>query len=231
MSDQSKKHPLQDYSETEKVAYLSLLASICYVDRDFSEEERKQLDLILDELNISDEGRGKIYSSTFTLRDEDKDGNILTINELKSTDLKFTLISDLCLMAVSDSNFSDDEYNYIINLAEKFEINKEQVDAIKSVQENLYKIKDIPSNSEKAKQIIKETTSKLAGAGVPIAAIAASGTVFGLSGAGITSGLAALGALVGGGMVAGVVVVIPALAFGATYGVKKLLDVVWKDKK
>ena len=45
----------------------------------------------------------------------------------------------------------------------------------------------------------------------------------------MTSGLYALGVLVGGGMLAGAVIVVPALALGTAYGVKKLLDVVWKS--
>ena len=47
----------------------------------------------------------------------------------------------------------------------------------------------------------------------------------------MTSGLAALGALVGGGMLAGAVIVVPAIAAGSAYGVKKLFDVVWKNKE
>jgi hypothetical protein len=47
----------------------------------------------------------------------------------------------------------------------------------------------------------------------------------------MTSGLAALGAFVGGGMLAGAVMVVPAIAVGSIYGVKKLFDVVWKDKE
>jgi len=81
------------------------------------------------------------------------------------------------------------------------------------------------------KQVIKDGAANLAGVGVPIVAIAASGSVFGLGAAGITSGLAALGALVGGGMLLGAVIVVPAIALGAAYGVKKLFDIVWKNKK
>jgi hypothetical protein len=134
------------------------------------------------------------------------------------------------LFAFADSIFSDEEYQYILGIGELLNITREQIDAIKSVQENVAKIKDIPPNSEKFKRIIKNSASKLAGAGVPIGAIAATGSVTGLSAAGITSGLAALGAIVGGGMIAGVVIVVPALVAGSTFGVKKLLDTVWKDK-
>ena len=111
------------------------------------------------------------------------------------------------------------------------DITQEQVDAIKSIQEELDRIKDVPSNSERFKRVIKDGAANLAGVGVPIGAIAASGSVFGLSAAGMTSGLAALGALVGGGMLAGAVIVVPAIAVGTAYGVKKLFDVAWRDKE
>jgi hypothetical protein len=55
--------------------------------------------------------------------------------------------------------------------------------------------------------------------------IAVAGSVFGLSGAGITSGLAAIGALVGGGMSAGIAITVaaPAVATMAVgYGTYKL---------
>lgn len=231
MSEGFKKHPLEDYSENEQVAYLSILSSICYVDKEFSDKEKRQLDVLLENLNISYEGKGKIYSAIFSLQNEDKLSNLELIQDLNSTELKYTLISDLCLFAFSDLSFSDEEYQYILEIGELLNITQEQIYAIKSVQENVAKIKDIPSNSEKFKRIIKDSASKLAGAGVPIGAIAASGSVTGLSAAGITSGLAALGAIVGGGMIAGAVIVVPAMAAGSAFGVKKLLDIVWKDNE
>ncbi|MCP4402716.1 MAG: hypothetical protein GY801_36120 [bacterium] len=225
-----QKHPLQQYTEPEQIAYLSLLAALCYVDKDFSDHEKHQLDALLEQLNISDEGKAKIYSSVFNLQHAEKLSYLATIQALEHTELKYTLISDLCLFAFADSHFSENEYQYIIDIGDILGITREQVDAIKSVQEELFRIKDIPSNSEKVKRILKESTSKLVGVGVPAGAIAVSGSVFGLSAAGITSGLAALGALVGGGMIAGAVVVVPAIAAGSVYGVKKLLDAMWKDK-
>ena len=231
MPEEQKKHPLEEYSENEKIAYLSILSAICYVDKEFGDKEKRQLDVLLTQLKISDVGKAKIYSSVFNLQHEDKMGNLETIQNLGNTELKYTLISDLCLFSLFDSKFTDEEYQYILGIGEVLGITQEQVDAIKSIQENLDKIKDIPPNSEKYKRLIKDSAAKLAGVGVPVAAIAASGSVFGLSAAGLTSGLAALGAFVGGGMLLGTVIVVPAIALGAAYGVKKLLDVVWKDNK
>ena len=231
MPEEQKKHPLEEYSENEQIAYLSVLSAVCYVDKEFGDMEKRQLDVLLAQLKISDVGKAKIYSSVFNLQREDKLANLEAIQILGNTELKYTLISDLCLFSLVDSKFSDDEYQYILGIGEVLGITQEQVDAIKSIQESLYKIKDIPPNSEKFKHLIKDSAAKLAGVGVPVAAIAASGSMFGLSAAGITSGLAALGGLVGGGMLLGAVVVVPAIALGAAFGVKKLFDVVWKDKK
>jgi len=229
MPEEQKKHPLEEYSENEQIAYLSILSAVCYVDKEFGDKEKRQLDVLLAQLKISDVGKAKIYSSVFNLQIEDKLANLETIQILGNTELKYTLISDLCLFSLVDSKFTDEEYQYILGIGEILGITQEQVDAIRSIQGNLDSIKDIPSNSERFRQVIKESVATLAGVGIPIGAIAASGSVFGLSAAGISSGLAFLGA--GFGMLAGAVVVIPAIAIGAAYGIKKLFDVVWKDNK
>ena len=232
MPEEQKKHPLEAYSENEQIAYLSILSAVCYVDKEFGDKEKRQLDILLAQLKISDEGKAKIYSSVFSLQQENKLTHLEAIQNLGNSELKYTLISDLCLFSLVDSKFTDEEYQYIIGIGEALGITQEQVDAIKSVQENLDKIKDIPSNSERFKQVIRDSAAGLAAVGVPTAAIAVSGTVLGLSATGITSGLAALGLLVGGGMLAGAVIVVPAIAIGTAYGVKKLFDLVWKkDKK
>lgn len=227
MQEEQKKHLLEEYSESEQVAYLSILSAVCYVDKEFGDKEKHQLDVLLAQLKISDVGKAKIYSSVFSLQHEDKLANLEAIQNLGDTELKYTLISDLCLFSLVDSKFSNEEYQYILGIGELLGITREQVDAIKSIQENLDRIKDIPSNSEKFRRVIKESAATLAGVGVPIGAIAASGSVFGLSAAGISSGLAFLGA--GFGMLAGAVVVVPAIAIGTAYGVKKLFDIVWKN--
>lgn len=231
MPQEQKKHPLEEYSEKEQIAYLSILSAVCYVDKEFGDNEKRQLDGLLAQLKISDAGKAKIYSSVFSLQHEEKLADLEAIQNLGNTELKYTLISDLCLFSLVDSKFTDKEYQYILGIGEVLGITQEQVDAIKSMQENLDTIKDVPSNSERFKQVIKDSAANLAAVGVPIGAIAASGSVFGLSAAGITSGLAALGALVGGGMLVGAVVVVPAIALGAAYGVKKLFDIAWKTDK
>lgn len=224
---QEKKHPLQErYTEREKVAYLSLLSSIIYVDQNFSEQEKNHLEDYFKLFNISDEDKRKIYAAVFNLNQEHKLEYLKIIQNLKDSELKYTLISDLCLFALADSNFDESEYLYIVDIGKNLGVTKEQIQAIRELQENL---KKLPSESRCTKELIKECSSKLAAVGVPIGAVAISGSVFGLSAAGITSGLAALGALVGGGMLAGTVLVVPAIAVGSAYAVKKFFDIIWGD--
>ncbi len=231
MENNNQEHPLLKYNKDEKNAYLCLLSALTYVDKDFNENEKQALDKIIDNLQIDDESKSKIFSFVYSPNNVEKSEFIEIVNKLKNSELKYTLISDLCLLAFSDDKFSEEEYNYILELAGHLDITKEQVDTIKTVQENLLKIKDLPPNSERAKKIITESAAQLSGAGVSIAAIAITGTTFGLSGAGIASGLAALGAIVGGGMLAGAVIVVPAIVIGTAYGVKKLINYIWKTKK
>ncbi|MGQ9873157.1 hypothetical protein [Leptodesmis sp.] len=81
----------------------------------------------------------------------------------------------------------------------------------------------LPSDEREARGVGRTMTAvgAFTGTAGAVGAIAASGSVAGLSGAGITSGLAAVGGVVGGGMAAGVLVTaaVPAAAAAAVgYG-------------
>ena len=62
MSEEQKKHPLEEYPENEQIAYLSILSAVCYVDKEFTDKEKRQLEILLKQLKISDAGKSKIYS-------------------------------------------------------------------------------------------------------------------------------------------------------------------------
>ncbi|MCP9826986.1 TerB family tellurite resistance protein [Synechococcus sp. L2F] len=222
-------HPILSYPEEARIAYVSLLGELCYVDRQFDEQERKQLEQQMNALDISDQGKARVYAAVYDLRDSHREAIIAGIKALSESDLRFTLITDLFIIALANNYISVEEQDYVFEIGRKLGVEDEQIKAIKQVQFGLWQLRNTPSDSESFKKLIKESAASLAGAGVPIAAVAASGSVFGLSAAGITSGLAALGALVGGGMLAGTVLVVPAIAVGSVWGVKKLVDLVTKS--
>lgn len=228
MTEQAS-HPILNYPEEARIAYVSLLGELCYVDRQFDEQERKLLDEQMNALEISDQGKARVYAAVYDLRDSHREAIIAGINALADSDLRFTLIADLFIMALANNYISVEEQNYVFQIGRELGVEDEQIEAVKQVQFGLWQLRNTPSDSDSFKKLIKESAARLAGAGVPIAAVAASGSVFGLSAAGITSGLAALGALVGGGMLAGTVLVVPAIAAGSVWGVKKLVDLVIKS--
>jgi uncharacterized tellurite resistance protein B-like protein len=228
MTEQAS-HPILNYPEEARIAYVSLLGELCYVDCQFDEQERKLLDEQMNALEISDQGKARVYAAVYDLRDSHREAIIAGVNALADSDLRFTLIADLFIMALANNYISVEEQNYVFEIGRKLGVEDEQIKAIKQVQFGLWQLRNTPSDSDSFKKLIKESAARLAGAGVPIAAVAASGSVFGLSAAGITSGLAALGALVGGGMLAGTVLVVPAIAAGSVWGVKKLVDLVIKS--
>lgn len=219
-------HPLLAYPETERVAYMSIIAALSHVDSKLDEQERKHLDEQIKVFEISGENKAKVYSAVFHFKKDHRSDILETLNALDDSDLRFTLIADLFLMALSNGYISVEESEYIEAIGSKLGITKDQVMVVKDVEFHLWQKRSTPTNSEAFKSMLKECTANLAAAGVPIAAIAGSGSVFGLSAAGMTSGLAALGGIVGGGMLAGTVLVVPAIAASSAWGVKKLVDLV-----
>ena len=71
-----------------------------------------------------------------------------------------------------------EELEYVQEIGSQLGITKDQVMAIKDVQFHLWQLKSTPSDSDAFKAMLKECASNLAAAGVPIAAIAGSGSVF-----------------------------------------------------
>ena len=229
MTDQVN-HPLLGYSEAERVAYLSIIAALSNVDSKFDEQERKHLDEQLKAFEISDEGKAKVYAAVFHFKEEHRSEVLALLHALDDSDLRFTLIADLFLFALSNGYISVEEVEYVQTIGSQLGITEDQVMAIRDVQFHLWQLRSTPSSSNAFKAMVKECAANLAAVGIPMAAIAGSGSMFGLSAAGISSGLAALGGLVGGGMLAGSVLVVPAIAVGSAWGVKKLVDLVI-DKK
>jgi len=81
------------------------------------------------------------------------------------------------------------------------------------------------AEKEKISNAIGTVGGGVLGVGVSLGAVSALGTVAGFSAAGMTSGLAALGAVVGGGMAAGIGVAaeVPLAIAGVGYGTVKLI--------
>lgn len=144
-------------------------------------------------------------------------------------ELRISIIKDIINMFWSKMS-NDKEINewkkssYIVNIAKEFGVKDSQVEYI---VESIKKNKDIIANRQDdihIKKNMQELAAKAGAVGVPLAAVYLSGSVIGVSAAGMTSGLAALG--MGGvlgfsSMFTGIGVAV-LLGVGAYKGVKKV---------
>lgn len=203
---------LSDDGEVDASEYSEIYGLM--VRNDFSSEERVAI-------------RGYVDGSNSVQSDEE------LINELKGnvskgsfSTLAQSLIKDIIYLNYKKGKELESwsKNKYIINLANSLNVLDSQIEVMVQAIKNDEDILSERKSDTEIEKSMKELLAKAGAVGLPIAAIYFSGSVVGLSAAGITSGLATLG--MGGilgfsGMVTGIGVVVLA-GVGAYKGVKKI---------
>lgn len=130
--------------------------------------------------------------------------------------------------AWADSVLDPQESKALELVQVELNISNEQRQAIDNFVQKMREIRARGLDDNQAADTIKTATAGLSAVGVPIAAVYLSGSVIGLSAAGITSGLAAIG--LGFGMVPGIGIAV-LVGAGIFMGVSQLLDVGGQQEK
>ena len=114
---------LKDYSDEEKGAYLGAIASIATADRTASEEELEYISQLAESADISEEQKQAVIRAATELSGEE-----LTrcLDILKTSDLRFSLITDLMNFGQSDEEYSEMEKKNVEKIASYLKINHEQ---------------------------------------------------------------------------------------------------------
>ena len=116
---------LDGYSDLEKGAYLGAIASLATADRSASEEEMNYIDALNESAGLSAEQSDLIrYAAQTEITDDDLER---CLDVLKSSDLRFSLVSDLVSFAEADQSYSEDEKHYIEKVAAYLDVNQEQL--------------------------------------------------------------------------------------------------------
>ncbi len=118
---------LKDFNDEEKGAYISAIASLATADRTASEEEHEFLNAIAASAELSGQQVEKINAAA-----DDTSGKELTgsLDVLKNSELRFSLLTDLVAFAESDQNYSAEEKANIEKMAAYLNITQEQVNVI-----------------------------------------------------------------------------------------------------
>ena len=214
------KHPATKLPLAERVDYLTVVAAMVTADGEVSDSELGKLRQYCKDLDLGPAEIGQVMTDA-------EQPNQVQIREitsrLKSSELRFTLMTDLLFMAFADGKFVEAEEREVAALADALVITGEQLTAIKKYVQTVLKAQRTAGGTDHQWQKLGgDVAASLASAGVPIAAVAVSGSVFGLSAAGITSGLAALG--LGMGMATG-------LGVAVGIGVGSYFSVRWAYRK
>jgi len=213
MSD--AKHPAIDLPMEQRVDYLTVVASMAGADGEVVGEELGKLSEYCIALGLGANEIGRVIAAA-------QAPDAVRIREvtrrLRTSPLRFTLMTDLLFMAYADDKVVDAEERELNALADALNVTSVQVSALRKYVEAVRTAANNPGvGSGDMKKLGGDVAAGLASAGVPVAAVAVSGTVFGLSAAGITSGLAALG--MGLGMATGLGVAV-GIGVGSYFGVR-----------
>jgi len=130
---------LEGYSNLEKGAYLGALASLATADRIASAEELDYLRALIETAAISEDQSALImHAATNDVADEDLE-KFLQI--LKTSELRFSLVSDVIAFAHADNDYSEAEQHKVKQIASYLDVSDEQVSVLndftdKAVQES-----------------------------------------------------------------------------------------------
>lgn len=114
---------MKDHSDEEKGAYLGAIASIATADHIASEEEVEYITQLAESTDLSKEQQQGVVRAA-----QELSGNelIRCLDILKSSDLRFSLITDLMNFGQSDKDYSKEEKKKVERIADYLNINREQ---------------------------------------------------------------------------------------------------------
>src|SRR5690606_4862491 len=189
---------LEDMHEDVKLNYVKAIVQfVMKENEEIDPKSLSEIQTLMAQLNFDAELRHKIRSYVAEPS--------LTINELlekmivniprgSETAVEISLVKDM--IRVHRAKGADTpalEVESIVNLAKRYAIDENQITVIEQGIKNDEKIMRGEVKDDQIIKNAKELSARAASVGVPIAAIYMSGSVVGLSAAGLTSGLAALG--------------------------------------
>lgn len=218
-----------------KIAYLKIIVNMTFSDdQNIDEKELAELFLLMTRLELDRESRFKIrtYITEMSIDSIELIENLL--ETIKSNaeashyqSLMVSLAKDLINIYFSTKNTLDRNFTFLSDYQALFKLSDEKIQLAYDTVENDHKLIKEDLDDSTIEKNAKELAAKAAAAGVPLAAVYISGSVIGMSAAGITSGLATLG--MGMGMTGGLaaIAIIGVLSYK---GVKHLTGANELDK-
>lgn len=204
--------------EHQRVAFAGALYALAFADGALDKDELQLLIDLVDLEGLSPAGRQMVVQAIVT---PPTFADALAPLAPADDEVRYALMLNLLEVAWANDLLAPEQDALLRAAQAALGISDEQYRALWRFVRELRAVQLRGQNDSVAAQATRAAVAGVAAAGVPIAVVYVSGSVIGLSAAGITSGLAALG--LGLGMVPGIGVAV-LLGTGVFLGVRALLD-------
>ena len=182
--------PLDELSDEQRVAYFGALFAMAAADETMDKEEVALILETLDTEGLNEEALRRVRSYVVEPPAMEE-----ALPPLKGAPegVRYGLLLQLVEVALANDLIEEAERHRLVEAQRALGVSDEQFAAMHKFAEEAKRIRERGIDDAYAADTLKAAAAGLAATGVPIAAIVYSGSVVGLSAAGITSGLAALG--------------------------------------
>ena len=222
--------PVEEMSDALKVSYVKTIINMAFSDDGVvDEKEFAEVLMLMTRLNLSADARFELRTYLSSV------GSLASVENLMATinaecpegqigPVHVSLAKDLINTHLSTGGSSLADFRFFADNRHLLNVSDGELELIIMAIETDYKMLKSEYSDDYLVKAIKSMSAKAAAVGTPLAAVYLSGSVVGLSAAGITSGLATLG--MGGilglsGMASGIGVAV-LIGLGTYTGVRKL---------
>ena len=187
---------IEDHDENTKYNYIRAIINFLVLENEINSETITKIYSLITRIKINAECRKKIWKYIIGHRYDKIDNIIAEMNESICGSIKtvhLSLIKDILWVCEKSPDVLSQKENEFIKIICDEEIGPAEIEVLNDALENDRKFLEGEISDAEYCKLMTNLGAKAAAVGVPIAAVYLSGSVVGLSAAGITSGLAALG--------------------------------------
>ncbi len=209
------EHEARNIPLAERVAYATVVGSMAAADDVVAPAELDKLKSLCKALGLPD---GETQKVIVTAESRNGVAAQRAMTRLAQSDLRFTLYTDCLLLAYADETVVKQEREMLQGIAKALQIDEAKAKLLEEYVTVAREAARPDADHQVAKARAEELASELAAVGIPVGAVALTSAAW-LSAAGITTGLAAVGAGLGIATGFGAIV---GLGVGTLYGVRWL---------
>lgn len=158
---------LQNYSEAEKTAYLSVVAALATADRQASPPEAEFLQHLAQQAGLSQSAAQQVLA---VAQDANNQSIQQNLDQLKGSDLRFSLVTDLISFARADGAYSNDEEAMVSKIANYLDVNSEQKATLENVVDQAASVPHDAQDPGK-QSFLNGLGDKLSNVGIPKSAL------------------------------------------------------------